>query len=360
MIAIFSNYSDMHAQAVAWALEQCGERVVVMDAINESLAPASIGIKDGVATSTFSPSAVWWRRPGLSRVNRCCGKKFKRFVTNEWFEYAHTTSSLLQGSAFWVNDRYKAHLAASKAYQLLSAHTAGMQTPDTLISNNCKEVKAFISHNRKCGAETIAKCFTPHQWVSYDSVLRLQNTSKVTVDDIDQSNLELSPAIFQPYIEPLYEIRVTVIGDHVLPMRISDASNHRRSKPGDWRQFLSLDDFSKSTFSLPKSVEYKLRTLMQNLGLVFAAIDLIVDKHNNYIFLELNESGNFLFCEEYCPQLNLLASFAALVLSQSPTIDVHLINSSVSFSAFMKAKSLRKIPRASLDQSRLFVTRCKE
>jgi len=48
---------------------------------------------------------------------------------------------------------------------------------------------------------------------------------------------------------------------------------------------------------------------MKDLGIVFGCFDLIVTPAGDYVFLELNEAGAFLWIEEQLPELHLADAF---------------------------------------------------
>jgi len=50
-------------------------------------------------------------------------------------------------------------------------------------------------------------------------------------------------------------------------------------------------------WDLPESVDKLLRNLMSELGLVFATIDLKITNQGEYVFLEVNPQGQFLYVE---------------------------------------------------------------
>lgn len=55
--------------------------------------------------------------------------------------------------------------------------------------------------------------------------------------------------------------------------------------------------------------------MMNELGIVFGCFDFIVTDDNQYVFLEVNEMGQFLWIEELLPELKMLDSFCNLLLS---------------------------------------------
>ena len=56
---------------------------------------------------------------------------------------------------------------------------------------------------------------------------------------------------------------------------------------------------------------------MAKLGIVFGCFDFVVTPEGEFIFLEVNESGDFLWMEECAPEYNILSRFAAW-LAQTP------------------------------------------
>ncbi len=53
-------------------------------------------------------------------------------------------------------------------------------------------------------------------------------------------------------------------------------------------------------YSLPQSVESKLFSLMKKIGLNMGSIDMIVTKNTEFVFLEVNPTGQFGWVSENC------------------------------------------------------------
>ncbi len=86
----------------------------------------------------------------------------------------------------------------------------------------------------------------------------------------------------------------------------------------DWR-CIGKEQFLVEPWELPTEVKFKIHCLMRNLGLVFGSIDFIVTANNEYVFLEVNEQGQFLWIEELNPSIKMLDIFIKFLLSK--TID---------------------------------------
>jgi hypothetical protein len=73
-------------------------------------------------------------------------------------------------------------------------------------------------------------------------------------------------------------------------------------------------------FTLPPSIATCCIEVLKNLGIVFGCFDFIVTPQGAYVFLEVNEMGQFLFLEHYA-SLPLLEAFSEFLLSASPDFE---------------------------------------
>src|SRR5439155_6611870 len=122
-------------------------------------------------------------------------------------------------------------------------------------------------------------------------------------DDLaDPDTLAHCPGIFQEFVEKAYELRVTIFGRTCIAARISEQDEV------DWRTTYKM---KLQPYELPDAVRAKLVEFMHELGLVMGSLDLIVTKAGEYVFLEVNEQGQFLWVEEMSPdRIPMLAPFA--------------------------------------------------
>jgi len=87
---------------------------------------------------------------------------------------------------------------------------------------------------------------------------------------------------------------------------------------------------------LPPQVEERCVQLMRQLGLAFGCIDLIVTPEDEYVFLEVNEMGQFLFVEERAPAIPLLRAFTTLLVERKLTRASKLIgDEQLSYAAYL-------------------------
>ncbi|HYU33147.1 MAG TPA: hypothetical protein VEW48_13380, partial [Thermoanaerobaculia bacterium] len=183
--------------------------------------------------------------------------------------------------------------------------------PRTLMSNDPERIRRFLGEHP---GRTIYKPFYPAQWYGDDQVAHLL-TNAVEPDDLPSDEvLRLTPGIFQEKVEKAHELRVTILGEHVVTARLlSQESELTRL---DWRA--GAGKIRVEPDRLPEELERACLRLMRNLGIVFGCFDFIVTPQGEHVFLEVNPAGQFLWVEEACPDLPMLAPFVDFLLARRP------------------------------------------
>ncbi len=121
--------------------------------------------------------------------------------------------------------------------------------------------------------------------------------------------LESTPGIFQEVVPKAFEIRLTMMGSQPFAAKIlSQETGEGRL---DWRR--AYAELRMEPLQLPAELIAAVRQLMARLNLVFGCLDFIVRPDGEYVFLEVNQQGQFLFVEEYA-DLPLLDSFCDFLL----------------------------------------------
>jgi glutathione synthase/RimK-type ligase-like ATP-grasp enzyme len=125
----------------------------------------------------------------------------------------------------------------------------------------------------------------------------------------------VAPTIFQPYIEKAYELRCVVMGDKIISAKLN--SQDKESARKDWRA-AAVDvegDVQSEVFDLPEPVQAALHRMMRSFDINFASIDMIVMPDGEFVFLDLNPNGQWLWLEEELG-LPLVASMADLLTTE--------------------------------------------
>ena len=197
----------------------------------------------------------------------------------------------------WVSNPEAVKIAARKPFHLHRAADIGFQIPKTLFTNSPRQARDFVtSLGKSIAIKTL--------WTPGITVMEGENeqpialyTRKLEPNQIlpDISRVQNCPMIFQEYVEKKFELRVTIVGPQVFACAIwSQASPHTQE---DWRRY-DLQNTPHEPHQLPAKLEDLCRSLIQNLGLQFGCIDMIVTPQGEYIFLELNPNGQWLWIEQ--------------------------------------------------------------
>ena len=230
--------------------------------------------------------AAWYIREGFK--NNPAPEELpleSRFSENESRISLRTLFSILDCK--WVNKKEIIDsLSSNKLYQQLVASRCGLLVPPTLISNNSKDVGAFSSQNEGLLLKSLGfiKLDEEGKYFLYSN--RFSHAELVRYPDA----IKNCPIFSQKYIEKLYEHRVMVIGNRVLSCRIdSQASDITRV---DWRHY-DFKNVEHKQVEIPLDIQKKLLFFMKEVKLQYGAIDLIETPEGDFIFLEVNLSGQW-------------------------------------------------------------------
>jgi hypothetical protein len=312
------HYNDVHAKAVRRALAHKGHEAVLLyggDVPTRLHTSIELDEESGLSwkLSGSAPEltdkqfdVVWYRRPTAPMFPESMSPGERDVASREWEALTRGFWGLVAPQAFWVNPLEGRARAFSKPIQLSAAIDVGLRIPPTLFSNAPEDIKKFIA---RYPGEAIYKGFRPAVWEMEGGLSRLLTTS-VEIEDLpDDSALMLCPGIFQKRMEKDYEVRATFMGDYCVAAKLL-SQEHEDTKL-DWRTV--PDRVRNIPYELPKEIALRCRLLMNKLGIVFGCFDFIVTPNGDYVFLEVNEMGQFLWLEETTPEILMLESFCSFL-----------------------------------------------
>lgn len=323
-ILILTEPGDTHAYAVAEALKRKKAEVILWHTTDfPSRASESIVFENGkkkiilhglgleLEGSNFK--TIWHRRPSYVLDEAILHPADQKFADLECNVFRRSLFSLLERDAFWVNPPDAATYASRKPVQQEAALSVGLTIPDSIYTNDPEEIREFIARH---GGEIIYKPFRAVTWKDKDTYW-IPYTSALRVESLVEDNfLRLVPGIYQELVPKSYELRVTVIGRQVLAAKIdSQATQTGRL---DWRK--SYHELNMESYKIPPCLAKCCISMLNRLGLVFGCFDFIVTPEGKYVFLEVNEMGQFLFLEHYAG-LPLLDAFSEFLIQASPSFD---------------------------------------
>lgn len=317
-VGILTNPSDDHAPPVRWALESVGVRVLWWDwsrfpaEIEQSTQiPSDPGTAHTVwlgSESCQEPlTSFWYRRQAPVSPYPDTHPADEDYVRRQATEYVR--GELLSLPVVqWVNHPGAARAAESKIAQLLAARDEGFVIPETLMTNDPARLAEF---RERLGCDVILKMFWPMTWRDTDGKDYFTETSRIARGEaIDPHGVRLCPGIFQRLIDKDYELRVTIFGKEATALALYSQSYE---KTLDWRVDQSLGKVPAKIVHLPAEIEAKCRAIMQRLGIAFGAFDIVVGTDGRYYFIEVNQSGQFLFYDDADPDVQMLQRFSSFL-----------------------------------------------
>lgn len=231
--------------------------------------------------------------------------------------FVYGARSIAASRQRWINDPDSELVANRKPHQLNVARKLGLAIPRTLMSNDPDRIETFF---REAPGEIVMKPFHAVQWFDGKSHF-YQFAKKIAFEDIENPEaLRLTAHIFQDYVEKRYELRVFCFGDTVLSFKLH--TQEQESTRTDWRSSSDGSLRPQPYDALPAPIVRAIRDYMKLMRLEFGAFDFIIDSTGRHVFLECNVSGQFLFIEEWNPDIHILSEFVRFLtrsFALSPT-----------------------------------------
>jgi hypothetical protein len=282
-ILIATQVNDIHALAVTMVLRERGHRVLryfgsdFPTQVRQSVRVSRPGIVGWQMTTTGESmdlqavDVVWHRRVTVPHLPAdILHPADVASARQELYAFHESFWGNIAISAQWVNSRQGWLRASSKLQQLRAAAALGIDIPETLISNDPSDIRAFLQDH--AGQGTIYKLFAPASWAE-DGETLVAVTNRITDADLpEDSVLQATPGIYQALEQKDHELRITIMGHHITAMRMD---RQRHSAVIDWRygDFFAMDT---RIVELDPGVAESYRKLMKDLGIVFGVIDAIV------------------------------------------------------------------------------------
>lgn len=323
-ILVLSEDLDYHGHAIMWGLDQLGASA---DWWDRSLFPKearnSIWLSNTKNTKFSATNSnaifsnneyktIWNRRGGKPEIDSSLTKTDKRAARHESSQFLRGAMEVLVSlnpNALVVNSLDSGRTAANKLYQLHMAKAVGFNIPTTLMSNNASDIRAFLLENDE---KVVAKMHFPFSWRTRDDELHISATTKISMKDVsDDFSLECSPMIYQKTINIANELRVIVFGKSIFAINQERANIEGTGTFNDVR----YEKTKVTSVKLEATLAELCLKYMKALDLSYAAFDIAQTDDGQFIFIEANESGQFLFLEDLCPELPLLDAYCQFLHS---------------------------------------------
>ena len=313
-IVILAYANDNHTAPLKWALEKAGYAVECWSGLGWTPEQqASISFDDATRLTVGSYSlqpgdVVWIRRPNQPIPNPKVAEPDRKFAEGEyrWFWWA--VMYLFQTIGVRVINPYSSsRFINNKSVQLVLAKACGMNVPETLMSNSPAAVRHFLEQRKD--VRTICKAFFPHVWQKGSGGIAVTETFEIKADQLPADEvLTYAPAIYQEMVVKKFDVRMVLLGTTVYSYSL-----HNPKGALDWRQDAGQGLVEVRSIETPSEVEAAVLEFARKAGISFGSLDFAIDAEGRWWFLEINEEGQFLWLDEFNPEVKMQEKFLAFL-----------------------------------------------
>jgi glutathione synthase/RimK-type ligase-like ATP-grasp enzyme len=311
MLLILTNTDDVTADYLESVLTKHKIRLVRLDT-DTILQRTSFAFSgehariqvDGVSYSPEEFSNVWYRRPERLKSPQLNDSPEARVILDEWSEalegfFAHIPERR------WMNHPARNVGASHKLEQLTRAATVGLRVPNTIVTQNADDLRAFYAaHGERVIVKPMATGYVERPNDERDSLVYTNTVPRECLADLE--DLSACPTLFQERIDKASDVRITVVDAdmHAVELIAREPDGSQRC---DIRRN-NMDDVAYRSVTLPHAVEGRIRALATHYGLRFAAIDMAVTQQEEWVFFEINPNGQWAWLD-LAGSTNIAASF---------------------------------------------------
>ncbi|MCR4334117.1 MAG: hypothetical protein NUV47_00055 [Patescibacteria group bacterium] len=240
--------------------------------------------------------SVWFRRPQKVIVENVQDSVERQFIEDEFSASLWSLYTCLdEKEIFWMNHPLYARdlLEHNKMLQMKFARESGLLIPKTIITNEPQKLIEFCEEK---GGFIAVKAVRSRIFQNPEGGAIGIYTNRVSTDYLKAhiKAIARAPIMAQEYVAKKLELRVTVVGNQIFTCAIHSQDSERTKN--DWRRY-DFDKVKHESWTLPKEIETKIFTFMNRCHLSFGAIDMILTPNDEYVFLEVNPSGQYIWIE---------------------------------------------------------------
>lgn len=298
---ILTEEGDVHADYVLKAIEQIGGKCIRFhtDSLVENTEykfsfsdNQSFGkfiIKDnGLGFEIDEVTSVYYRRPKKPTAPSIVEDAgIRKFIENESEATLAGLYNTLSNVTTWINHPVNNRIAGNKIGQLSKASQLGLKIPPTLITNSVDEAFEFFQN---CGSDMVCKSIRQElACVDGNSVFVFTHSIPKESSKDSFHGVNLGSSILQMRIHKVSDVRVTIVGNSFFSAQIDNSEI-------DWRK---IDPYSlqHKVIDLPETLKKQLLKLQESYGLVSSQVDLLLTDKHEFVFLEMNPNGQWLWVE---------------------------------------------------------------
>ena len=303
MLLILSDQFDPHADRVEEKLKLKSIKSFRLNLDVASLKETKVTFKNntwaikkqhnGQEICINEVSVVWCRRPFVQlNLDEEDDKSIDfKIWKGEWNRTLIGIYSSLRDKR-WLNPLQNTYRGENKFYQMEIASDLGFKMPKTMVSNDRQELIKFSENFEHVTFKMLEQCIYKNE----QGVAQGIYATKISPEELyNFGSHEENPIVIQEYINKDYEVRYTVVGDTHLVCKID--SQKSITAKDDWRRY-DIPNTPHHPISAPEEIRVKVSALMEKLGISYGALDFIITPSGDWIFLEINCMGQWLWIED--------------------------------------------------------------
>ncbi|MEW7278403.1 hypothetical protein ABW636_07390 [Aquimarina sp. 2201CG1-2-11] len=196
----------------------------------------------------------------------------------------------------------------NKINQLHRADFFGLKVPDFTFTNDKYFANEFINKNN----QTITKPLSNFGYINDDKSIYSHRTSLLRKNEALNMSQIFFPSYFQESIKSDYELKCIYIGGELLAVK---QKKKAKGDPGilDIKMEYMLNNVVLENYDVKFNIKEKTKKMCESYNIDFCTMDFLVDKDNNYTFLEINTDGIVSFYSNYIKENTYKVFYKKLV-----------------------------------------------
>jgi ATP-GRASP peptide maturase of grasp-with-spasm system len=306
MIIIWSNSKDgVTAEVVRWLEFLSSNEIIIrintdIDKLNfikfDNTNQEFILEKDKIFFNLYDCNSFWYRRGNTSNfisnikeISNNYYEGLRKSIQNRIIlEYDILNDFILtfleENSKIKINSHINS--APNKLSVLRLAKEKGLSVPNSYIVTSKEELKIILKKEN----EIITKSMSDGIYY-FDNNFSFYTYTELINRQLINIPHSFSPSFFQTNIEKKFEVRTFFLENDYYSMAIFSQKNKQTQV--DFRKYDETLPNRCVPFDLPQHIIVKLQDLFRELKMNSGSVDFIVDKNDEFYFLEINPVGQF-------------------------------------------------------------------
>ena len=235
---------------------------------------------------------LWYRRGNFSipKIN-CENSELRRHLADEHAIF----KSFLHKHVTYVGN-YDREKHNNKLINLGIARDCGLKIPRTVVTCRKTDLEWLGNNGQGIVCKPIHNghiYYEEEQELVYSPGIILLNEEK-----INEMPEKFGLSKFQEYISKRIELRIFFIFDNIYAMAIFSQLDEMTKY--DFRNYNKEKPNRNVPYNLPFRILSKVKDFISCSGLTTGSIDMILSENNEYVFLEVNPSGQFGWVSANC------------------------------------------------------------